>query len=63
MDTMALPQITLAIWEKGGSSALNRHTVVVRRFRGCLLPLTALPLSDFVFLALIDLYAYLSSHL
>jgi hypothetical protein len=30
MDTKALPQITLAIWEKGGSSALNRHTVVER---------------------------------
>jgi len=29
MDTKALPQITLAIWEKGGLSALNRHAVVV----------------------------------
>jgi len=31
MDTMALPQKTLAIWERGGLSAPNRHTVVVRR--------------------------------
>jgi hypothetical protein len=30
MDTKALPQKTLAIWEKGGLSALNRHTVVRR---------------------------------
>jgi hypothetical protein len=28
---MALPQKTLAIWERGGLSAPNRHTVVVRR--------------------------------